>query len=82
MLLASCNLIIYENILIERAREISIISNIKIFFNYNISDHGEAVISRSRIILFNVGLLSIVPTLFKRYVIVERPHSRLDPNSL
>ena len=47
MLLASSNLSIYGNILIE-------LSNMKISFNYNIGDHGEAVISRSRSILFNV----------------------------
>ena len=47
MLLASFNLSVYGNILIE-------LSDMKIPFNYNISDHGEAVISRSRIIFFNV----------------------------
>ena len=39
MLLASFNLIIYENISFERTREISIISNIK-YLNYDVSDHG------------------------------------------
>ena len=42
MLLASFNMSAYRNILIELS------------FNYNIRDHGEAVISRSRIIFFNV----------------------------
>ena len=39
MLLASFNLIIYGKKIFERAREISIISNMK-FLNYNVSDHG------------------------------------------
>ena len=47
MLLASFNLSVYGNILIE-------LSNMKISFINNISDHGEAEISRSRIIFFNV----------------------------
>ena len=50
MLLVSFDLSIYGNILFERTREISIISNMKMFLNYNICDHGDAVINRSRII--------------------------------
>ena len=55
MFLASFSLSIYRNNLTERTREISILSNMKMFFNYDyVSDHREdAVISRSRII-FNV----------------------------
>ena len=44
-------------ILFERSRVISIIHNImnmKMFFIYNNSEHGDAVISSSRIIFFNV----------------------------
>ena len=43
ILLASFNLSIYGNILLEQMREISFISNTKMFFNYNISDHGDDV---------------------------------------
>ena len=54
MFLASFSLSIYRNNLTERTREISILSNMKMFFNYDVSDHREdAVISRSRRI-FNV----------------------------
>ena len=55
--LALLNLSIYGNILFERTRVISINSNMKMFFNNDISDHGDAVISRSRIIFFKCSLL-------------------------
>ena len=54
MLLALFNLSINGNILFERTRVISIISNMKMFFINNISDHGVSVNSRSRIIFFQV----------------------------
>ena len=57
MLLASFNLSINGNILLERTHEISVISNMKMFFNYNISVHGDAVISCSRIIFSMCSLL-------------------------
>ena len=40
MLLAWFNLSIYVNILFERTNDISIISNMKMFLNYNVSDLG------------------------------------------
>ena len=57
LLLALFNLSIYGNILFERTRVISIISNMKLFFNNDISDHGAAVISHTRIIFFKCSLL-------------------------
>ena len=38
---------------LTRTREISILSNMKMFLNYNVSDRGDDVIRRSRMI-FNV----------------------------
>ena len=53
MFLTSFNLNIYKNILTQRTRKISILSDIKMFFKYNVSGRGNDVISRSRGI-FNI----------------------------
>ena len=65
--LASFKLSMYRKIVTERNCEISNLSNMKMFFNYNASDRRDAVISRSRrisnvrTILFPLGFTDVVP---------------------